>query len=515
MEKLISNLYKIKINDEPKEASFARVSACPFNRSFPGYQRNLDQSEESAFVSFEMGTELVLLEIEPSFAFDEVVIRPLSKKIIPQTDGTKIYITISKPGQFVLELDGMHHALHIFANPGKEFILPENTLYFGKGVHHPGVITLEDDMTVYIDKDAVVYGAIEGIGVKNATICGYGVLDGGFFERVNGNYLLGIDVRRFPDGNWEKEQMKREGGFDASIYPPMDEPYVPGSGTKIYESREQFSELLAKMNTVKTGISLYNCENIRVDGIIFRDSAGLTFTSAGCKNINVNNIKMVGMWRYNSDGIDFYNCSDCSVKNSFFRNFDDCICVKGQVGWDKENSENILIEKCITWNDWGNSLEFGADSVANEIRNITFRDCDCIHGIFGVMDIRNQDRAHIHDVLYENIRAEYSKYDPKPAGQSAENEKYMWEHGMPNLVEALLGCGMWSDDNILGSIENVVFRNIEVLADDGIPFPKIVFLGRDKKDSIRNITFENVTFNGEKVAVNPEVNEFVGEFVIK
>jgi len=272
MEKPYTDLYRVKIGENEVKSNFACVSKMPFNRYFPGHQRDLSQTEEAAFVSFESEKYPVTIVIEAKNSFSNVTVRPLSEKIKARTCGKTISFEISHPGQYVVEPYGLHNALHIFANTKKNFDCKAdepNTIYFGAGVYHAGVIRLKDDMTVYIDKDAVVYGAFEGVGVKNVSICGYGVIDGGFFERTSENYLLAIDYRRFPDGNWEKEQMRTVRKFDESKFPAASQS-TNTRGSKIYESKDAFEILLDEFKTVKTGIHLYNCEDVTVEGVIFR-----------------------------------------------------------------------------------------------------------------------------------------------------------------------------------------------------------------------------------------------------
>lgn len=499
-----SALYDIKIDEKEAFCHFARVSKAPFNRFFPGYQRDISQTEEASFVSFEASDFPVKVEIRPQKSFENVVVRPLSKNILPTVSDGVITIEIGSVGQYVVEPYGLHHALHIFVNPSKDFSFvhkSENLLYFGKGVHNPGVIKLESDMTVYVDKDAVVFGAFEGAGVENVTICGYGIVDGGFFERTTENYLLAMDFRRFPDGNWEKEQMRNVRKFDETKFPKEKRDISKGYGSKVYESREQFLDFLEEFNTVKTGIHLYNCKNVTVDGIIFRDSAGLTATSAGCSDIHFNNVKTVGMWRYNSDGIDFYNCSCCSVKNSFLRNFDDCICVKGQLGWDTLPSRDITVENCVVWADWGCSLEIGVDTVADVIENVVFRDCDCIHHFNMVLAVGNGDRANVQNIVFENIRVEYSDEDTKWQMQESEDSVFVPIYTYAPLIYIHMYSGVWSDDRIDGHIRNVLFKDISVLTPDGGKFPELIMKGTDEVHCIENVTLENFTHNGEKVQI--------------
>ena len=247
-------------------------------------------------------------------------------------------------------------------------------------------------------------------------------------------------------------------------------------------------------------------------GVIFRNCAGLSLTQAGCRNIRYEHIKLIGMWRYNSDGIDFYNCQDCSVRRSFLRTFDDTICIKGQPGWDTMNSSNILIEGCVLWNDWGQTLDIGVDTVAPEICQITFRNCDLIHTATTAIDIGNGDRADIHDILFDNIRVEFSQDNLKPTIQTSDDAQFVPQKHTPPLIEMFLYCGVWSDDRLYGRISDVTIRDIAVFSEEDF-FPSFVSAkGYNADHPISNITFQNVTHNGRPLltpeALRLQSNEF-------
>ena len=76
-----------------------------------------------------------------------------------------------------------------------------------------------------------------------------------------------------------------------------------------------------------------------------KDPAGWAAVPYYCNGVTFDNVKLIGFWRYNADGIDIVNSSNVTIKNSFLRTFDDCIAIKGQKAvYDKQKIiENIQI----------------------------------------------------------------------------------------------------------------------------------------------------------------------------
>ena len=521
----VSADYVITLNGKEVAAMYTRVSKMPFNRDWPGKQRPIEQSELASVLRFE-ADEPVFVRVKPQRAFIRAVVRPLSEEIVPTVrDGGEIEFMISRPGQYVLELDGMAKALHIFADPIESFRVSEgdaDVLYYGAGIHYVGAVELTDNVTVYIDRDAIVYGAFYAIEAKNIRIVGGGVLDGNWEARENHNFIFPYDFSRVPEHMWKSKGACHVFSHkpDASILPERKGAYVPGAGTSVYAGREHFKKYLAGMAILKSGLHFYKCKNVEVSGIIINGAAGLSVNALGCDNVVFDNVKLIGMWKHNNDGIDFYNCRDCMVKNSFVRAFDDAICIKGQTGWDTESVQNILIENCVVWCDWARTLEVGVDTVAPEIKNVTFRDCDCLHHSMVVLHIGNTDRSRMENILFEDIRVEYTELDAKSLYQHSDDEEFVWKRDTADLFHCdIAGPGIWSNDNITGMLTGVMLKNIQVLSEDDMEFPKMCIRGKDADHPCRNITIENVTFNGKPLKTAEElhlqVNEYTENLIIR
>ena len=458
----VSGLYDIEINGLRTFAHFARVSAVPYNTIWPGYQRPLDQTEEAPFVCFRTDGECVF-SVAPAKALrqlwgekfpENVVVRPLSRKISCEIVGETVRFTLPGPGYYTLEFDGQHNCLHIFADGPEtekyEGEAEKATYRFVNGVFDAGRIMLKTGESVFIGEDAVVYGSICSENAQNIRVFGCGILDNSKEKRL-GSSCCNLDI-------------------------PNSDPGRVGE------------------------MQFYGCKNVAVEGIVFRDSACWTAKPELCDNVSFDRIKMIGMWRYNSDGIDFVNSKNGVVTNSFLRNFDDVVVLKGLDHCDTRNIENIYVSGCVLWCDWGRPLEFGAETCADEYRNIIFEDCDLIHNDCILMDIQSGDRAEIHDVIFRNIRCEYTRYQMEPVYQHDMNAPYKPSGRLfvPVLFNSNLYCGRWSDKMLLGNVHDIHVEDITIFADGEIEKFPVRLKGANPEHRNRNIFFKNIIVNGRK-----------------
>ncbi len=471
--------YAVKVNGEQAQLHCARVSKMPYDTVWPGCQRPLDQTETASFLRVE-ADEPLHFEVTYDYAPAEVIVRPISKAVRASVDGNTVRLCIAQAGSYTVEADGHHQALHLFVDAPRDFGVckeDENVLYFGAGVHHAGLVMLQSGQTAYIDRDAVVYGSFAALDCENVRVCGYGIIDGSYEKRVTG-----------------------------------DDVYMTDEGRTLPQLNE--TQLLAwhdKQRVLWGGIQFWNCRNVRAEGCIIRDTATFAVIPGGCDGVRIDGIRTVGMWRYNSDGIDLINSRNVHIANCFTRNFDDCIVIKGIMGYDTLNNENITVENCTVWCDWGRALELGAETCAPEYRNIVFRNCDLIHGADVYMDIQHINHAQIHDVLFDDIRLEYSKHHLQPVYQRDMNAPYpnpspakqpiaagIYIHNIPGLF-----C---SAGYANGSVRDVEFRNIRMFVDEGIPQPVIRIKGLDAEHSVQNVVFRNLTINDWAVRSAEEAN---------
>lgn len=479
--------YRVKINGKEVELNTARVSAFPFNRRWPGHQRGLEQSELINFLSC-ASDEPLTFEITPPKPFKYLEIRPKSLGIEPDiTDDGRIIFTLERNAYFTVEPYGRSNALHLFVDPVNEYgvdIADENVIYFGKGEHDVGEIILKSNQTLFIDEGAVVYACVKAIDAENIKILGKGILD--------------------------NSHNKAEILYECNA-----------------ENNTEAVNNAVRQHTVQ----LEYCTDIVIDGITIRDSLVYNIRPIACKNLHISNVKIIGCWRYNSDGIDMHNCEDVLIENCFIRTFDDSICVKGfdcyyegdvekavnaamyRNGKAYDVFKNVLVRNCVVWNDWGKCLEIGAETRGEEIFNIVFEKCDIIHVCGAALDCCNVDYADVHDVIYRDINVEYDDIIPAPEIQTADDKKYSGTEAeySPYLISAIVEyhAEYSAGGNRRGINRSITFKNIRLFARH---VPKLYFKGYDGQHKTKDILIDNLYVNDHLITSADEISLTVGEF---
>ena len=447
--------YTVTVNGAEAPVSEVRCSAMPFNRRWPGHQRQIEQTELCGMVRFALNGKATVT-VTAAKDFKTVKIRPLSRNVAFHRKGRTVTFDISQPGGYSVEFDGYHNNLHVFADKPKEYNLPPGTIRFGPGFHDIGLRELKSGDTVYLDPGAVVYGGFHASNATDITILGCGILDGG--------------------------KLKEKILFAAS-----------GDGHEAVKNAKRWHT-----------IDFRNCRNVKIDGLTIRDSLLYNIAMWGCEDVAVSGVKIVGQWRFNTDGIDLHNCRRARVSDCFARTFDDTFCFKAHEGYG--NCEDGVFERCVAWNDWGKAFEVGVECRADHLRRLTFRDCDCIHAVSWAMDVSNVDYGRVSDVTFENIRIE--KDEPMPATQLQKTDASLFDpkkglDGPPRLFLASVhfhheyskeNGGKWSGG---GFIDGVTVRNVSVMTDGRKPLVQTSAI--DATHRPENVVFEDLTVDGKPV----------------
>ena len=347
--------FEIAFDGKPLTAVEARISAVPFNRVWPGHQRDIGQTRLSHFVSFDVpagGGELTVIVADGG---GTARIRPFSRAQPVGGDG-RWTVRVERPEQFVLEFGSRE--LHVFADPPWTYAPVPDEIYFGPGEHAPGAIIPKSGQTVTLDRGAVVYGNLVLPDVTNVTVRGRGILCGSRQRRVDRDYSGSRELlRRGWTGNWQ------------------------WGTTPVFARR---------------------CRGLRLDGIVFRDAPRWTMNLMDCDGVDIHNVKIVGMWRYNSDGIDVCGCRDVTIRDSFVRSFDDCVVARPPC-------RRLRVENCVLWCDWNWNIKVQHSELASVMEDISFRDIKAVnidHALAGVTTRWGSANSVIRDVRFADIEAD-------------------------------------------------------------------------------------------------------------
>ncbi len=461
--------YSVTVNGIAVPVLGCSVSAIPYNRRWPGHQRATDQTEPAFFVRFAAEKDATV-SVTVKKDFKRLEIRPLDLGVKYQRNGNTVTFTLPCHGGFTVEPDGWHNALHLFYDAPKTYPGP-HTYTFGPGVHRPGTIVLHTDESLYIDEGAIVYGRVEAHYADRCRIVGKGILDNSEEKET-----ILFEMDRLGDGSVDVHNSTRTHAIDID-----------------------------------------HSNDCLIEGITIRDSLCYNLSAHDCNGMTVDNIKAIGDWRYNSDGVDLHNCCHCVVKNCFLRTFDDTICVKGHPGF-QDICRDIVVDRCVCWNDWDHTLEIGAECCAKDMCDITFRNCYIIHAVQTALSIANVDYGHIHDVLYDNISVEYDEEQLEPKIQESDDAPFPRNaEYRPCLIgDFITHHHEYSVGDDRGRISGIRYRNIRVY---GMRPPRISLRGFDADHRVSDVEIDGLFWNGRRLdsldVFTPVSNDFACEILMK
>lgn len=466
------NDYEVFVNGEKVQLNTARVSAYPYNRRWPGHERQIEQTELINFLSMQSDEEIEL-KIVPAIASFAVRIRPRELEMQAKTDANGVItIKIKGDAQFTVEPYGRSRALHVFIDPIANYDVDkadDNVVYYGAGEHNVGDIYLKSGQTLFLDEGAVVYATIYAFHAENIKILGRGILDN---SKNEAQILYEVNAE---DNDAAVSNAKR----------PMATNFIA-------------------------------CKNVEIDGITIRDALTYNLDAMSCQNFTINNVKIIGCWRFNSDGIHFSNSTNATITNCFLRTYDDSICIRGYANYEydmflnEEKQEDlsfvcqdILIKNCVVWNDWGKNLQVGTETYANEIKNVRFEDCKLIHTTAICLAIWLVDNAKIHDIAFKNITVEYDECNLRMLTQGKDADVYENEYDLNGCawlinfdVSKHFEYSLIKTEEELGEVDGVSVENLRLYS---VQKPKFAFTGANENSLVKNVIVDKVYWNDEPI----------------
>jgi hypothetical protein len=356
----------------------------------------------------------VLVEVEFLEEANFASIHPLRHKIRPEVDGTTISFTLHNPLKLVIKARESDSVLPlaICATPLDENVPdPDDpkVLFFGPGIHEPGLIELVSGQTVYLAPGALVKGRIETRDATGVTIRGRGTLD-----------ARGYSVR-----------------------------------------------------ADKTNAILFErCQDVHIEGIGIRGGTWWQTLFLVTGNASAIHLNLFGK-TVNTDGIDIDGVQDFVARHCFIRCEDDGFgwhALDAEAN-GQPPTRNALAEDCVIWNTgYGNGLRVGASMETDVFENITFRNIDVLMHAKAAIYSDHSDWATCRNIRFENFTDETDMqtidiYIGKTRYSNATGYRDERGHydGLTFInVKSPAGGIRLRGYDAEHLIENVVFRNCEI-----------------------------------------------------
>ena len=418
--------------------------------------------ERASFAIFDMAGP-VTVTVRPTRPFTSAAVLPDRAAITPALADGCITFSLDRPRHLTLLLDGTDElALHLFiGEPETDIPGPDdpNVVYFGPGVHEIDTVQVQDGQTVYLAGGAVVKGTLrpgeEGVYNDKWKVT--------FF---NGTVLAIAKVSGV--------RICGRGILDGSL--------IPHPGHVL--------------------VGLHDAQDVRLEGITLRDSPNWDVIIAKSRNVRVNDLRIVS-GRLNSDGINSVNSQDVQIRRCFVRNHDDSIVVKTtEPGMP---AEDILVEDCTVWNDWGYALGVTYET-RSPIRRVTFQRCDILYTRHWCLGVHLSDSATVSDIAFRDIDIADLTVAKQLGGAHASLSSE------PKLLRMVISRDVWGKDAEAGHIRDVTVDGVTA---HGPALPPAETFGFDAEHQVEGVAIRNVRLNGEPTEPTLTCNEFVRDIVLE
>lgn len=344
----------------------------------------------------------------------------------------------------------------------------------GPGEWLTGQIHLESGINLVIEKGArlifaadpkeylpAVFSRFEGMEYMNYSSMIY----------ANGKKDISVTGRGEIDGQdelWKKIPTDRKAAAEnltqmAKAGRPVEERVFSGGEYFLQPSLVQF----------------VGCENVLVDGISIKNSPGWTIHPIYSRNVKIKNVDIHNSSE-NTDGIVVDSSRDVLVEDSVINSGDDAIAIKSGAGPDGlrvgRAAEDITIKNCdIKYGHAG--LAIGSE-MSGGVRNVTAKKLNIEYADYAVRFKSAPDRGGtVENVTIDGVdikRAVASAIqidlNYRPAEETGEN---ITPPKFKDITVKNLNCRRTKKAATLkglenSPLENIVFRNLDISANQGI-----------------------------------------------
>lgn len=259
-------------------------------------------------------------------------------------------------------------------------------LYFPAGRYLTGSLQLKSNVTLYLEKEAVLLGSTSPYD--------------------------------YPGFSTEKELKVNNDHFDqALIYAEgaenigiTGEGCIDGQGRELaltIDSLHHTGELVDKHyntyrkrpNTRPKLLFMRNCRKVELRKTDFRSGAAWGLSFSLCVDLTIDSLHVENRAYWNNDGIDISDCKDVRISNCFINSADDGICLKShnRGAWN----DRVSISNCHIISS-ASAIKFGTESLGG-FKNVTIDNIRIKDTFRSAIAIESVDGAEIENVKLENI----------------------------------------------------------------------------------------------------------------
>ena len=259
-------------------------------------------------------------------------------------------------------------------------------LYFPAGRYLTGSLQLKSNVTLYLEKEAVLLGSTSPYD--------------------------------YPGFSTEKELKVNNDHFDqALIYAEgaenigiTGEGCIDGQGRELaltIDSLHHTGELVDKHyntyrkrpNTRPKLLFMRNCRKVELRKTNFRSGAAWGLSFSLCADLTIDSLHVENRAYWNNDGIDISDCKEVRISNCFINSADDGICLKShnRGAWN----DRVSISNCHIISS-ASAIKFGTESLGG-FKNVTIDNIRIKDTFRSAIAIESVDGAEIENVKLENI----------------------------------------------------------------------------------------------------------------
>lgn len=392
---------------------------------------------------------------------------------------------------------------HLSKKGGGRLIVPAGVWFTGPIVLESNInLHLKDKAVILFSPDKDLYPLVEtsfegldtrrcqspiwGKNLKNIAITGDGAIDG------NGHYWRPLKKEKVSENFW-KRTTSHSGVFKRDTYWMPSAQYLHGDTIsdmnvpRHLRTDEEWATVRDFLRPVM--ISLQNCTNVFLQGVIFQNSPAWNIHPLMCENLIIDGVQVRNpSYAQNGDGLDVESCKNTIVVNSTFDVGDDGICVKSGKDEDGRNrnipTENLIVYNCTVFKGHGGFVV--GSEMSGGVKNVYVSNCQFLGTDVGLRFKSTRGRGGV----VENIHiSNISMFDI-----STEPILFNLYYGGKSAVETLEDGDAITKEEIFPPVDETtpVFRNIYI---DGVACRNarraMYFHGLPEKN-IENIQIKNM-----------------------